>query len=290
MRELCENVWNVGHPLFDVYLVRGGERAALVEVGISAVAGRVVGNLERLGVEPDLLVVTHPHTDHVSGLRPLRERYPDARVVVAPGAREFLAHPRAAAGFGAEDRFMAEALRRRGENVARPPEPEPPDLGDADAFAEGARIDLGGLTLEFWEAHGHSPGNLLVRIPERNLIFASDSLGFRYGDGGFMPLFFTGYGPYLETLARIRQAAPGIVALGHQGALAGEAARDALAAAEGAARALRERVLAHEGTDEALAEALFAEVYRDELTCYSPENIRACCGLLIRRVREAGGA
>jgi len=103
-----------------------------------------------------------------------------------------------------------------------------------------------------------------------------------------MPLYFTGYGPYLDTLERIRASGPEVLGLGHLGALAGPAAREAVAAARDAAEALRERVLAHRGSDEDLAERLFVRVYRDELTCYSPSNIRMCVELLIRRSREAG--
>ncbi len=287
MKRLCEGIWELGHPLFNAYLVRGADRAALVEVGISAVASRLVGELDALGVAPDLLVVTHPHTDHLSGLGALRERFPGAEVVVGPGAPGFVGHPKAAAGFVAEDRYMAEALASRGEAVAAPALGSPPDLSGAREVGEGARIDLGGLTLEAWVAGGHAPGNLVVRVPERGALFVSDCLGFRYGRGGFMPLYFTGYGPYLDTLERIRAWGPEVLGLGHLGALAGPAAREAVAAARAAAEALRERVLAHRGSDEDLAERLFAQVYRDELTCYSPANIRMCVGLLIRRSREA---
>ncbi|NOY44518.1 MAG: MBL fold metallo-hydrolase [Deltaproteobacteria bacterium] len=194
MKRLCESIWELGHPLFNSYLVRGADRAALVEVGISAVAPRLVGELEALGVVPDLLVVTHPHTDHLSGLGALRERFPGAEVVVGPGAPGFVGHPKAAAGFVAEDRYMAEALASGEDAVAGPALEGPPDLSGAREVGEGARIDLGGLTLELWVAGGHAPGNLVVRVPERGALFVSDCWAFGTAAAGSCPSTSPGTG------------------------------------------------------------------------------------------------
>jgi beta-lactamase superfamily II metal-dependent hydrolase len=49
---------------------------------------RVIGQLEALGVEPDYLIPSHPHSDHITGLPGLMERYPGARVVAARQTRE----------------------------------------------------------------------------------------------------------------------------------------------------------------------------------------------------------
>lgn len=39
--------------------------------------------LERRGWEPELILLTHEHCDHMAGLEPLRERFPGARVVAS---------------------------------------------------------------------------------------------------------------------------------------------------------------------------------------------------------------
>ena len=91
-RLLAEDVWLVGNYFFNLYLVRGRSRSALIEVGVSATVDAVIAQLETLSTEPDYLIVTHPHGDHFTGLAGLRTRYPRARVVAGQGAAEGIPH------------------------------------------------------------------------------------------------------------------------------------------------------------------------------------------------------
>ncbi len=125
---LADGLWVLGNSYFNLYLVRGKAAAALVDTGISAMADDVIGQLETLGAAPDHLIVTHPHPDHINGLGALRQRFPEARVVIGPGAAEFLAHPKTAASLVAEDRFMSEFLASQGYRPGRPPIERPPPV------------------------------------------------------------------------------------------------------------------------------------------------------------------
>ncbi len=107
---LTEGLWVVGNYYFNLYLVKGEQASALIEVGVSAVVDEVIRQLDSLRISPTFVVVTHPHTDHVTGLDGLRERYPQALVVAAEGAAEFLAHPKAGEIMIAEDRHVTEFL------------------------------------------------------------------------------------------------------------------------------------------------------------------------------------
>mgnify|MGYP001033604290 FL=1 len=283
---LADGLWILGHPFFNLYLVRGTAGAALIEAGVSATADLVIGQLERLGVRPDVLVVTHPHGDHVNGLPALREAFPDARVIAGPGAEAFCAHPRTGALLVNDDRYMSAFLAARGVAVRRPPLAAPPSLAGSEVMHDGDVLDLGGLTLRFLEAKGHAPGNLAVHVPERAALIASDSLGYRYLDRGFFPIFFTGYADYLATIDRMAALEPRILGLAHQGALTGAAATAAFGAARAGAVAVRDRLRRDERPDEAVVSDLFTEFYRDELALYSEENILLCCALLLRRSRE----
>ncbi len=284
---LAPGVWLLGTHHYDLYLVRGTAGSALVEAGVSAVIDQVLGQLDALGVEPDHLVVTHPHADHLGGLPALRQRYPRARVVVGPGAAAFVAHPRAGASAVAEDRHLAGSLAALGVRPGRPPLAEPPTLAGCAEVQDGDTLDLGGVTLRLLAVAGHSPGGLAVHVPERAVLLASDSLGFCYPGRGFLPLFFTGLAPYLATLARLEALAPRVLGLGHQGPVTGATVPETFAAARHATLALADRVRAWPGDPADLAAALFREFYVDELATYSPGNIRGCVDLLIRRVGEA---
>lgn len=288
-RPLAPGLWALGNPHILLFLARGTSASALIEVGVSATVPAVLRQLDALGVEPDVLVVTHPHSDHVTGLDGLRARYPRAEVVAARGAAEFLAHPRAAQGLVAEDRHMAGWLEARGTARGPGPVTAPPSLEGARIVRDGEAIDLGGLTLRFLEASGHSPGSLAVHVPERGALFPSDALGFRYPTGAICPLFFTGLADYLVTLDRLESLAPGLLGPGHQALFTSGQTVAALREARAAALALAGEVQRRRDEGGKLEDALFHRVYVDEMTLYTPANVRSCVRLLIRRSLEANG-
>jgi hypothetical protein len=96
--ELTADIWLVGNYFFNQYLIRGTRACALVEMGVTAVVDAAIAQLDSLGASPDYLVLVHPHTDHITGLPGLMQRYPGARLVAGEGAREFALHPKALPG------------------------------------------------------------------------------------------------------------------------------------------------------------------------------------------------
>ncbi len=285
-QQLSGRIRVLGNGPFPVYLVRGDRFSALIEAGISATADEVVRRLDRLGVTPDFIVITHPHGDHLTGLGFLRERYPGIRVLTGEGAAAFLSHPRTTESIVAEDRHMASYLAAQGYPVGRPPEEKTPSLDDGVICREGEDRDLGGVTLRFLDVRGHSPGNLTVFVPEEKTLLASDCLGFHYSGGGFFPVFFTGYREYMATLDRLESLRPAILGLGHHGFMRGAQVGKAFALARRSAAGLRERLKNDPRDGETVVAEIFTEFYRDELTLYSRENIINCCRLLLRRSLE----
>jgi glyoxylase-like metal-dependent hydrolase (beta-lactamase superfamily II) len=282
---LAEGLWALGNSFFTLYLVRGKTASALVDTGISAMADGVIGQLEAIGVRPDNLIVTHPHPDHINGLDAFRERFPEARVMIGPGAAEFLAHPKTAASLVAEDRFMSEFLAAQGMKPGRPPISRPPSVEGAAVVGDKETLDLGGLTIRFLHVGGHAIGNILVHVPELGALMASDSLGFRIPSIGFFPIFFTGYAEYMAAIDRLEALEPQILCLAHQGPLTGEDARKAFRDARAAARSLRDEVRNDLRDEDAVIRDLYPRFYRDELALYTPDNIITCCRLVIRRSR-----
>jgi len=278
----------LGHGAFPVYLVRGDRSSALVEAGISATADDVCRRLDQSGTAPDFIVITHPHGDHVAGLDAIRVRFPAIRVLAGEGAAAFLSHPRIAEAIVAEDLYLSSCLALRGY-PGRVPIGKAPSLDGATICSNGEEVDLGGVTLRLVAVGGHAPGNLAVFIPEERTLLASDSLGFHYPGGGVFPVFFTGYGEYMASLARLESLHPERLGLGHYGWMEGAEVGEAFALARRCASVLRERLKADPSDDETAVSTIFNEFYRDELTLYSGENIRECCRLLLRRSREEDG-
>lgn len=286
-QKLAENIWVLGHSLFHSYLVRGKKFSALFEMGMSATADALISQLSNLGVCPDYLIVSHPHSDHVCGLAALKKAFPSAAIIAGEGAEEFLAHPKGAAALIHEDRHVAKGLARLGVVSRQSPITAAPTLSGCLAVPDGKKLDLGGTEIVFLEAKGHSPGNIVVHVPAVDILLAADSLGNLYIQGGFFPIFFTGYNDYLATIRLLQAVNPAMVGLAHSGLYTNtpdvqKAFADSIACAEQA----RDRILNDAREDEAVAQDIFQYYYHDELAVFSPENIIGCCRLLVRRVRE----
>ncbi len=284
---LAPGVRMLGNYYFNLFLVTGSLGSALFEAGVSAVADRVISQMEALGVEPDHIIPSHPHSDHITGLPALMDRYPQARVMAADGAKEFIAHPKAGPLMFKEDAFMSRSLANLGIPPGRPPLDRLPNLDRAVIVRDRHRLDLGGITLELILADGHSPGSLLGFVPDRKILFCSDNLGFHFPGRKFLPLFFTGAGRYLAMLETIKALEPSVICPAHQGPLVGKEADDAVRKCLNTTKELIARLKSSPISDEILADSLFEDNYRDEFRLYTPDNIRNCMRLLVKRSREA---
>ncbi|MEJ2040921.1 MAG: MBL fold metallo-hydrolase [Desulfosarcinaceae bacterium] len=289
-RQLADGIWVVGNYFFNLYLIRGKKRSALFEAGVSGVVDTVIRQLESLDVSPDYLILAHPHSDHFTGLSGLTARYPDAVLVAGRGAREFVLHPKAAAGMAAEDRFISNQLAARGLAPGRPPLQTFFFPEDHIIVDRALTLDLGGLGLNCFMVKGHAPGNLAAHVPAIRALLVSDSLGFHYPGRGFCPLFFTGYAEFVSTLDRLAALRPTLIGPAHQGPLGGPLAQRAVAQAKQAALDMYDRILGDSRESDLMAAELFDRYYRAEFALYSPENISNCMQLLIKRVRQSATA
>jgi len=284
--QLKKNIFMLGNYFFNVFLIVGEKQTVLFETGISAVADTIISQIERIGIRPDYIIPAHPHSDHITGLPGLMERFPEATIISAKGAKEFIEHPKAKHLLIEEDKFMHQSLSQRGLHPKRKPLEEIPDLSNSLTVETQKSLNLGNITIELIKVYGHSPGNLIAFIPELKIVFTSDSIGFHFPGRFFFPLFFTGLNEYLSTIDLIKSFNPIMACPAHQGHIAGNALEHALKETRDATFEITDLIKQGSCSNNDLSEKLFNYCYVDEFTLYTEANIRNCVTLLIKRANE----
>jgi glyoxylase-like metal-dependent hydrolase (beta-lactamase superfamily II) len=86
MTEIADGIHRIesdlGPRFMCQYVVAGADRSLLVDTGLADTPAAVIDPyLDRVGLEPDVVLVSHPDNDHVGGNRAFRDAHPDATFV-----------------------------------------------------------------------------------------------------------------------------------------------------------------------------------------------------------------
>ncbi len=117
--------------------------------------------IENHRLQPQLIVHTHGHIDHVLGINFIKEEY-DIKAVMHPDDLSVL---RSSKDFG----------RMVGLEIDQPGDPE------LHVFDE-EQVKFGNTSLEVFHVPGHSPGSIALYHPDEGILFPGDVL-FRRGIG-----------------------------------------------------------------------------------------------------------
>jgi glyoxylase-like metal-dependent hydrolase (beta-lactamase superfamily II) len=138
------------------YVVRGGGNPACLIVDAGFDPGEMIGHIERHGLEPRSLVLTHAHADHIAGVREVRERWAELPILIHDEEREWLVDPdlnlSASMGFG----------------VTAP--------GATGSLVEGERVSIGGYSFAIVHTPGHSPGGVSLYCAAAGAVIVGDAL------------------------------------------------------------------------------------------------------------------
>jgi hydroxyacylglutathione hydrolase len=145
-------MFTVGAFQENCYLVRpdGAEKALLIDPGDEA--ERLQAEMSELGVEPEAILLTHTHIDHIGAVAPIA-RATGVPVYCPRAELTILAQP---------DRFF-------------PPAWGSVEAWDADQPLDGGeRLQLAGLDIDVVSTPGHSPGHVTYVID--GALFSGDVL------------------------------------------------------------------------------------------------------------------
>lgn len=164
--------FSLTHPLdCNVYLVDGGEEAALIDAGVGLGTEEVLAGIQATGLDPARirwLLLTHAHADHSGGAAFFRRELSELRVAMAAEAAPWLRT-------ADEEAISLNFARRAG---FYPPDyhlqPCPVDR----ELHEGDEIAVGDLKLRIIETPGHCAGHLCFLTEEggRRVLFAGDHI------------------------------------------------------------------------------------------------------------------
>ena len=146
-----------------MYLIEGSKRSVLVDTGCGF--GDLKGYVEQLAKREVTVLLTHGHVDHAMGAGAFAEVYmhPDDHVIYA---------------FHTSDGFVenglrslvGEALFTRYASVLDRSHP-----GRFLPLLDGMVFSLGDVTLEIYDAKGHSKGSVAILIPEERMLLIGDA-------------------------------------------------------------------------------------------------------------------
>jgi hydroxyacylglutathione hydrolase len=143
-------MFTVGPLQENCYLVRreGSDRCLLIDPGDEA--GKLQGAMEQLGAEPEAILLTHTHFDHIGAVAPLA-RATGAPVYCPRGELAYLRDPLVMPMFDPIEGWEAE-----------------------QALEGGQRLQLAGFDVDVLSTPGHSPDHVTFAID--GALFSGDVL------------------------------------------------------------------------------------------------------------------
>ena len=146
------NVLRLGEIGTDCYIFRKEDSGKCGIVDPGDMGGKVAAWLKGRGLEPEAILLTHGHFDHILGISGLRREWPSLPVYCHPA-----------------DMGEGETTDIFGEQF-----PTVRSFGNVIPYREGDVVKVAGCSVEVLETPGHTPGSVTLRCGD--VLFTGDTL------------------------------------------------------------------------------------------------------------------
>ena len=201
-----------------VYLVATWE-PVLFEAGFSC-AGRLYEEAIRGiagGRIPRMLFLTHVHWDHCGATTYLKKVFPGLKVAASRGSADIVKRPNAQALMAKLSQDVIPLVARIDGVDATKLIRDPFEPFEIDIILEDNQvIDIGdGLTMQVFAAPGHTRDMFSYYIPEKRILFATESAGVLDQANQVITEFLVDYETYMISLKRLAALDVDILCQGH---------------------------------------------------------------------------
>ncbi len=262
-----EFIYLLGNPYMPVYMVRGKNRIALIDSGVTFIGVIVYQQLMELGIKfPDLIFLTHSHYDHLGGTPFLKKKFPGMKIFSHPLVESILEKEKAVKlieklNLNDEKLFGADKFFKEIDFSFKP-------FKIDFKVHDGEKFDLGNITIEVIYTPGHTRDSVSYYIPEIKAIFFGEAGGVPDMSGRIQPEFTSSFELYLESLERMKQLEIDVIGLAHGGIIWGYDAKNYIKNSIEATKRCRNRIVSYfneTGSIEKVVERIFKEDYNPSI-------------------------
>lgn len=133
-------------------LLENEGKALIIDPGQEA--DRIIAALENKGWEPEAILLTHGHFDHINGIPGLLARFPDLPVYVSEEDAKVMSHPL----------------------NSLPPEYSPVTVPSKNLKTDLRNFSFLTFHFSFIPTPGHTPGGVCYFFPQEKLLLSGDTL------------------------------------------------------------------------------------------------------------------
>jgi glyoxylase-like metal-dependent hydrolase (beta-lactamase superfamily II) len=209
-------VYVTGLSWSPVYLL-DGDPPILFEAGFHAAQRLYERDIKQIlkEREPAFLFLSHLHWDHCGSVAHLKRVFQDLKVVASKRAEEILRRQSAISRIRELSEKVSPYLQRIEGLEKELLVTTPFEAFEIDLVAGEGVIDVGGLEVQVFYTPGHTRDMLSYYVPDRRILFATESCGVMDRRGRCIPQFLVDYDLYVESCLRLSRLPVDILCPGH---------------------------------------------------------------------------